>query len=179
MRSKRTQIITAALRRFRTFGVCGTTLQDVAEASQVPLGNLYYYFKTRDDLVLAVLEECERELTLLLTRLAPLPPTAWLAGYFEWLLADPEVAVQLGCPFGALATELRALGHPAAPRAADIVHTYLRAVRTHAESLNLPAGTGDDVFLTVQGAYVVSRVSGDAALFRASIERLRIRTLGA
>ncbi|UQN08993.1 TetR/AcrR family transcriptional regulator [Deinococcus sp. QL22] len=178
MRGKRIQIINAALKRFRGFGIGGTTLQDVAEASQVPLGNLYYYFKSRDDLILAVLEECERELTALLTQLAPLPSAAWLAAYFDWLLADPEAAIQLGCPFGSLATELRALGHPAAPRAAETVQTYLMAVKTQVESLPLPAGTGEDVFLTVQGAYVVSRVSADTTLFRTSIERLRWRTLG-
>ena len=178
MYSKRDHIVTAALRRYRVHGVCGTTLKDVAEVSGVPLGNLYYYFKTRSELVLAVLDECERELRALLARLAPLAPEAWLTAYFSWLLQDPDGAARLGCPFGTLAAELRALGDPAAPRAAEIVRAYAGAVRAQALALALSPEAAEDVFLTVQGAYTVSRALGDAALFSTAVERLRARTLG-
>ena len=33
----------------------GTTLADIAHAADVPLGNVYYYFKTKDELVDAVI----------------------------------------------------------------------------------------------------------------------------
>ena len=167
----------AALRHYRTFGVGGTTLKDVSEASTVPLGNLYYYFKTRNELVLAVLDECERELQTLLQRLAPLAPAAWLAAYFEWLLSTPEAAARFGCPFGALALELRALSDPAAERAAGVVETYFEAVSAQVRALHLPAAVADDLFIAVQGAYAVARVREDAALFKASVQRLRDRTL--
>lgn len=178
MRSKRDQIVKAALARYRAHGICGTTLKDVAEASGVPLGNLYYYFKTRDDLVLAVLDECEQELRALLDRLAPLAPQAWLAGYFEWLLEDPQTSARFGCPFGTLALELRALNDPAAPRAAGIVRAYFQAVRERSAALPDSGGLADEVFLAVQGTYTVARVLEDAALFRGGIERLRERVLG-
>jgi AcrR family transcriptional regulator len=35
-------------------GASATTLADVAQAADVPLGNVYYYFKTKDDLILVV-----------------------------------------------------------------------------------------------------------------------------
>jgi AcrR family transcriptional regulator len=37
-------------------GVAATTLAQVADAAEVPPGNVYYYFKTKDDLVRAVIE---------------------------------------------------------------------------------------------------------------------------
>lgn len=169
----------AALRRYRTFGVCGSTLKDVAEASGVPLGNLYYYFKTRDELLLAVLDECERQLRALLDDLAPRAPRDWLAGYFRWLLDHAGDAAQFGCPFGTLAIELRALDDPAAPRAAEIVRHYLGAVAAQAGACGLPDAAAQDLFLSVQGAYTVSRVLGDEALFRQSVTRLQDRTLSA
>ncbi|WP_407572827.1 TetR/AcrR family transcriptional regulator [Deinococcus altitudinis] len=175
--TKRTQIVAAALQHYRTFGVGGTTLKNVSEASTVPLGNLYYYFKTRSELLLAVLDECERELFRLLQSLAPLEPAAWLAGYFEWLLAAPDAAARLGCPFGALALELRALHDPAAERAASIVETYFAAVSVQMNALQLPAAAADDLFIAVQGTYAVARVKGDAAFFRRNMQRLRDRTL--
>ena len=38
--SKREQIVDMALRLYRTNGMAGTTLKDVAEAAGIPLGNL-------------------------------------------------------------------------------------------------------------------------------------------
>ncbi|ULH18065.1 TetR/AcrR family transcriptional regulator (plasmid) [Deinococcus sp. KNUC1210] len=177
--TKRDEIVAAALGLYRTFGVGGTTLKDVSDASRVPLGNLYYYFKTRSRLVLAVLDKCEHELQTLLKRLSVLSPAAWLAAYFEWLLADPATAARFGCPFGALALELRALSDPAAERAAEIVETYFRAVSAQISALGLAPAFADDLFTAVQGSYAVARVRGDAAFFQASIQRLRDRTLHA
>lgn len=175
--TKRNEIVAAALELYRTFGVGGTTLKNVSDASEVPLGNLYYYFKTRSQLVLAVLDECERELQTLLKRLSVLSPAAWLDAYFEWLLTDPAAAARFGCPFGALALELRALSDPAAERAAETVETYFRAVRVQTVALGLPLTFADDLFTAVQGSYAVARVRGDAAFFQASIQRLRDRTM--
>jgi len=175
--TKRSEIVTAALRLYRTYGVGGTTLKDVSEASAVPLGNLYYYFKTRSELVLAVLDECEWELRTLLQRLSPLGPAAWLAAYFEWLLIDPEAAARFGCPFGALALELRALSDPAAERAAGIVETYFGAVHAQTQALGFPTTFADDLFAAVQGSYAVARVKGDAAFFQSSVQRLRDRVM--
>jgi len=173
MHGKRKRIVDVALRLYREGGVAGTTLKDVAEASGVPLGNMYYYFKTRDDLVQAALDACEAELLDLLARLAPLPPRAWFGAYFEWLLADPRGAAQFGCPFGSLAGELRVLGDPAALRAAQTVQLYLDALRQQTAALGLPPVGADNLFLTVQGAYTVARALNDPELFQQSIERLR------
>ncbi|PNY79379.1 TetR/AcrR family transcriptional regulator [Deinococcus koreensis] len=173
--STRAQIIQAALRCYRRRAIGGTTLRDVAQEAGLRLGNLYYHVKTREELVLAVLDECERELRALLGRLAPLEPRTWLAGYFAWLLEDPAGAADAGCPFGTLAAELRALGDPAAPRAAGIVLAYQDAVATQASA----AGIRSSIFLEIQGAYTVARVLGDPELFRRSVEELRDSTLGA
>lgn len=175
MRNKRDQIVTAALRRYRTSGVSGTTLKDVADVSGVPLGNLYYYFKTRDELILAVLEECERELRTLLSHLALHPGRAWFTAYFDWLLADPEDAAHFGCPFGTLAAELRGLDDPAAGRAAQVVQLYLNALRAQTATLGLSEMLADDVFGSVQGAYMVAHTLNDPRFFVEGVQRLRTR----
>ncbi|WP_019586080.1 TetR/AcrR family transcriptional regulator [Deinococcus apachensis] len=173
MRSKREHIVDTTLRLYRANGVAGTTLKDVAEAAGIPLGNMYYYFKTRDDLVRAALEACEAELLDLLSTLAPLPPRAWFEGYFDWLLADPGGAAEFGCPFGTLAGELRALGDPAAARAAQTVRLYLDALRARTGALGLSLTEADDLFIAIQGAYTVARTLNDPELFRQSVLRLR------
>lgn len=168
---KREEIIRAALREYRRNAISGTTLKDVARAAEMPLGNLYYYVKTREELILAVLDECAHDLQALLDRLSPLDDRAWLAAYLDWLLEDPAEASQLGCPFGALATELRALGDPAADRAAEIIEHYRQAVAQRTQALT--GGDPDRVFLVVQGAYTVAKVLNDPVLYQRGIGQLR------
>jgi AcrR family transcriptional regulator len=175
MTGKRHDIIQAALTLYRSQSICRTTLKDVAEAARMPLGNLYYYFKSRDALILAVLDECDRELHALLARLEPLPPGAWLSAYYDWLVQDAVDRDSLSCPFGSLAAELRALGEPAASRAAEIVGRYRAEVSARAAAHG--AGDPDTVFLTVQGAHTVATILDDPAIFRHSIDRLRAETL--
>src|SRR5215471_11572763 len=53
---KRERLIGAAAELFHEQGVHRTTIAEVAERADVPPGNVYYYFKTKDELVGAVLE---------------------------------------------------------------------------------------------------------------------------
>lgn len=84
-----------------------TTIADIARAADVPVGNVYYYFKAKDDLVRAALsEQADRlaELTGALDRLAD--PRDRLKGLVDAWVAERDVAVRFGCPTGTLATEL-------------------------------------------------------------------------
>src|SRR5882724_2904805 len=51
---KRERLVTAAQELVHRQGVARTTLVHIAEAADVPVGNVYYYFKTKDEIVLAV-----------------------------------------------------------------------------------------------------------------------------
>src|SRR5689334_25023124 len=59
---KRERLIAAACDLFYRQGIAGTTLAHIAEAADVPLGNVYYYFKTKDDIVAAVVEARTEEI---------------------------------------------------------------------------------------------------------------------
>ena len=43
-------------------GVEKTTLADIATVADVPVGNVYYYFKTKDDLVEAAIDSQMRDI---------------------------------------------------------------------------------------------------------------------
>src|SRR5256885_6012747 len=53
---KRERLVESARALIHEQGVHRTTLAEGAERGDVPLGNVYYYFKSKDDLVRAVLE---------------------------------------------------------------------------------------------------------------------------
>ncbi|GAA3114595.1 hypothetical protein GCM10020254_71350 [Streptomyces goshikiensis] len=54
-------------------GVATTTLADIARAADVPVGNVYYYFKTKDQLVEAAIDAHAQHLRQLITVLDALP----------------------------------------------------------------------------------------------------------
>src|SRR5215813_9709717 len=54
---KRERLVASAGDLMHRHGVPATTLAQVAEAPEVPAGNVYYYFKTKDDLIRAVIED--------------------------------------------------------------------------------------------------------------------------
>ena len=54
--TKRERLIAAARQTVYEQGIEKTTLADIAAAAGIPLGNVYYYFKTKNDLVQAVVE---------------------------------------------------------------------------------------------------------------------------
>src|SRR5579859_7173141 len=53
---KRERLVAAAREVLHRQGVERTTLADIAAAAVVPVGNVYYYFKTKDDLVEAAID---------------------------------------------------------------------------------------------------------------------------
>ncbi len=53
---KRIRLIEAADKLFYEQGVNVTTLANIAALAEVPLGNVYYYFKSKESIVLAVIE---------------------------------------------------------------------------------------------------------------------------
>ena len=56
----RAKIFTAALARFRKRGFEATTMREVAEDAGVALGAAYYYFPSKDAIVLAYFDETQR-----------------------------------------------------------------------------------------------------------------------
>ena len=52
---KRERLVAGAREVIHRQGVENTTIADIALAAKVPVGNVYYYFKTKDELVAAAI----------------------------------------------------------------------------------------------------------------------------
>jgi AcrR family transcriptional regulator len=104
---KRERLVESARALIHEQGVHRTTLAEVAERADVPLGNVYYYFKSKDDLVRAVLEGYqERAGTLVAAFQRHRSPRARLKALVRnWDDMRDEVA-RHGCPMGSLCAEL-------------------------------------------------------------------------
>ena len=89
-------------------GVEKTTLADIAQAADVPVGNVYYYFKTKDEIIGAVIDshvhDIQAELASLERRHRT--PRARLKALIDALADQGEAIAQYGCPHGTLCSEL-------------------------------------------------------------------------
>jgi AcrR family transcriptional regulator len=104
---KRERLVASAGELLHRKGVGATTLADIAHAADVPVGNVYYYFKTKDDLVRAVIDAQTDQVEAMLTSFESLPqPTERLKALVRRWEQMREVIARYGCPFGTLASEL-------------------------------------------------------------------------
>ncbi|MFF4772900.1 TetR/AcrR family transcriptional regulator [Microtetraspora fusca] len=104
---KRRRLTTAAADVLHRQGVERTTIADIAAAAGVPVGNVYYYFKTKDELVQAALGEHTAHLAELTGELDRHPdPLHRLKALVAAWVEQRDVAARFGCPTGTLAAEL-------------------------------------------------------------------------
>src|SRR5215831_14309426 len=105
---KRERLVAAAVEAIYARGVERTTLADIAAAAGIPLGNVYYYFKTKNDLVRAVVEAHLSDARAMLAAVesAHDDPRMRLKSLFASFAGQGEQIARYGCPEGSLCTEL-------------------------------------------------------------------------
>jgi TetR/AcrR family transcriptional repressor of nem operon len=104
---KRERLIAGAQTVLHQQGVEKTTIADIAQAADVPVGNVYYYYKTKDQLVEAAISAHGSELDALLTDLdRHRTPRARLKAFVRAFAAQSEPTARFGCPIGTLCSEL-------------------------------------------------------------------------
>lgn len=153
-----------------------TSIADIAEASGVPLGNIYYYFKTKDDLVSAVINQRRDSLRQWYVQLETLAsPQIRLSQFLRGTGGSIDVMTAHGCPVGSLCQEL-----DKAPSAvSEEVDTVLKEQidwisdqfkqmgREDAQTLGMQFIGG------LQGAILIAHALKDPAIIAAEMDRLQ------
>jgi TetR/AcrR family transcriptional repressor of nem operon len=104
---KRERLTVAAREVLHRQGVEATTLAEIAAAADVPVGNVYYYFKTKDELVAAALDSHEDMMSSAFAELSRhRTPQARLRAYIRMLTDQRDLVAASGCPQGSLCSEL-------------------------------------------------------------------------
>jgi AcrR family transcriptional regulator len=106
--ANRQRIVDAADRLFYSRGYNQTSFSDISDETGIPRGNFYYYFKTKEDILSAVVESRVGDFSQMLehcTQSASDPRERLLALVNVPIKNEREV-LQYGCPIGSLSTEL-------------------------------------------------------------------------
>jgi len=172
---KRERLVASAADLLHRQGVQRTTIADIAQAADVPPGNVYYYFKTRDEIVHAVIESQMQAVDALLTSLDKRStPVARLKGLAESWTRNGPVIVEHGCPLGGLAYELNKDDDPLGADAARPLRTILNWSAAQFRQLKQRNARGVAVtFLSaIQGAALLANAFGDEELLKQEIRRI-------
>ncbi len=111
--NNRKHIISIADNLFYEKGFDHTSFTDIADVAKIARGNFYYYFKTKDDILSAVLEKRRSDFTAMLDgweQEYP-EPKARLKNYILILVKSQSNIKNFGCPIGSLCLELNKLRH--------------------------------------------------------------------
>ena len=124
---KRARLIETAMKLAYKHGFRETSLADIAVAAHVPVGNVYYYFKTKDELGEAVVERRLAEFRAFREELDRLSsPKERLFAFVERIHRNREQLASGGCPLGGLCTELHKEGGGLAKKSAALFNEPMR-----------------------------------------------------
>jgi len=155
---KRERLIDAAKSLFHRQGFTNTTLAHIAKYSEVPLGNVYYYFKTKEDIGAAVIETRHAEISQLHIGWDSMEdPRSRLLSYLDSYEEAAEGVAKNGCPVGSLCQELNKDNTSLSEKADGILESQLNWLTGQFDEL----GSKDASKLA---AYVVTSIQGGSLL---------------
>jgi len=163
--SNRQRIIDAADVLFYQRGYNRTSFQDISDATGIPRGNFYYYFKTKDEILDAVVNTRASGINALLARCEAESddPRQRLLLFSNMLDSAKHNLIQLGCPIGGLSTEL-AKDEPALQEKSQEIFVLLKSwLSQQFEQLGLKNGNdlAMDLLAKLQGVSVVACAFSD------------------
>src|SRR5436190_1423382 len=156
---KRQRLIDAAddLIYQQTFS--STTLADIALKADVPLGNVYYYFKTKDDILKAVVQKRETELHSLFSAWDQLPNVKdRLRSFIAQFLQGSDTVARFGCAMGSMCQELGKLSGDISFLAAGLMKKTVNWVESQFKALGKSDKSG------TLAEYLVAALQGGALM---------------
>lgn len=130
-KTTRDQIVDAADHLFYRQGYEHTSFSDIADAVRISRGNFYYHFKSKDEILDAVIDVRLVNTRRMLEQweIEGKQPADRIRSFIHILITNRADIKRYGCPVGTLSTELAKLNHAsqaAASRLFTLFRTWLR-----------------------------------------------------
>lgn len=174
---RRQRLVKAAARCIHSRGFNRTSLADVARRARVPVGGIYYYFRSKEDLIHATVALRLSELEALFDTWDALPgPRARLQALLLKWRDDSATDARYGCPVGSLCYEL-AKGGGAVSRVAAQPLERLRewsTVQFRADGREDAPARAEHLVIALQGASLMANALRDPGAILREIERLGV-----
>ncbi|WGT66499.1 TetR/AcrR family transcriptional regulator [Variovorax paradoxus] len=121
-KSTREQIVDAADQLFYKRGFEATSFADIAKVVNISRGNFYHHFKTKDEILDAVIAARVGQTRGMLAQWEACgpDPMSRIRSFIHILVANQALIMRHGCPVGTLSTELAKLDHPSLKQASGL-----------------------------------------------------------
>lgn len=118
-KTTRDHIVEAADQLFYRQGYEHTSFSDIADVVQISRGNFYFHFKTKDEILDAVISVRLADTRKMLEQweIEGKQPADRIRSFIHILIANRADIKRYGCPVGTLCTELAKLNHASQPEA--------------------------------------------------------------
>jgi TetR/AcrR family transcriptional regulator, transcriptional repressor for nem operon len=173
---KRDRLIQTAVNLMYQQGFHQTTLADIAQQAQVPLGTVYYFFKTKEAIGEALVEYYLQNYREACRQWEREPnPTARLEAFIQHMLGDGQRLSESGCPIGTLCSELHKQVGALAQQATTIFNDLLAWLAAQFQAL----GKGEEsrelavhLLSAVEGAILLTQSFHTAEYIEREAEQL-------
>ncbi|VAW58309.1 hypothetical protein MNBD_GAMMA11-2832 [hydrothermal vent metagenome] len=175
--ANRQRIVDAADHLFYSRGYNQTSFSDIADETGIPRGNFYYYFKTKEDILAAVVDARLTEFKGILDRCeksasAPLERLHMLVDFP--LLREKEV-LMYGCPIGTLSSELTKeqdtdISQARLTAIFDLLKGWIEGLLSEAGQTSRAGEISMDLLAKMQGVIMLANIYQDADFLHRGIK---------
>jgi AcrR family transcriptional regulator len=173
----RDRIVQAADQLFYRQGFEHTSFSDIADDVQISRGNFYYHFKTKDEILDAVINVRLVDTGEMLEQweMEGKRPEDRIRSFIQILLANRVKIKQYGCPVGTLSTELAKLNH-ASQNDANMLFTLFRTWLRRQFTLLGRKAAADDLAMHIlahsQGVATLANAFHDEKFIKQEVKQM-------
>lgn len=179
----RMRLLHAAVNVAYRAGFDNAALADIAKQAGVPLGNVYHYFKTKDEIGDAIVQLRLSRFKKLLQELDKADsPRERLCGFVQIKIKNRAELARSGCPVGTLCSELQKHGGAVARKPKVLFEECLAWMEAQFRAIGKGAdsrGLAVHLLSATQGVSLLAHTFHDPALITSEAARLKkwIRSL--
>jgi TetR/AcrR family transcriptional regulator, transcriptional repressor for nem operon len=174
-KTTRDHIVEAADRLFYEQGYEKTSFSDVADAVGLSRGNFYHHFKSKDEMLNAVINLRLANTQKMLERweIEGKNPEDRIRSFIQILIANRIKIKRHGCPVGTLCSELAKLGHPSRGEASRLFTLFRIWLRKQFVLLGRKADANDlamHLLARSQGVATLANAFHDEKFIKQEVE---------
>lgn len=178
--ANRQRIVDAADHLFYSRGYNQTSFSDISDETGIPRGNFYYYFKTKEDILAAVVDARLLEFKVMLKNCEAetSDPMLRLHALTRFPLKNEAQILQYGCPIGSLSSELvkeqdTEISQARLTAVFDLLKGWIEEQLNKLGQSNRSEEVAKDLLAKMQGIILIANVYNDASFLHRSINDLQ------
>ncbi len=175
--NKRDRLVDSAATLFHTHGMTATSLADIAKHAEIPIGNVYYYFKAKEELALAAVSKRKEQFSAAYALLdeAIADPRQRLVEAVNYFDKVRDEYTKYGCPIGRIIEDASVEKDNVAKAAAQVLGDFVDWAERQFQQLGHSDAArvyATSLMAGIQGATVMAKAFANPQVMSDEVARL-------